>query len=119
MSDSGCPGCGCRSTSTAHDLVGLVMRDDLDRAIDAGLLDAEPCPACSAGCRSTLAMARDGRRAALAVRVRFRAREHRLALRAARRAEARAARSTPGVPSLPVAAANALQRALAKAKSGR
>ena len=84
--------------------------------------DALPCPACSVDCNAALAEARDARRVALAARDRFVARNARLQRRKAERDAAR--RPPPGVAStqaaaLPSAAADALARALAKAKERR
>lgn len=109
-----CPRCGCTTPSQAHVLQAALQQDDLDRAMDAGLVDAIPCPGCTAGCTGQLIAARDARRAALAARERHRARDARLArLKAARDAKRAAASALPS--ALPPAAAAALARARAKA----
>jgi len=114
-------GCGDPRGAQVHRIVAALALDDLDGAIDAGLLAMDACPSCAPACAGALAAARDGRRGALAARDRFRARQARLL----RRRQERLARRAPvddAVPSpqasLPPAAAAALRRALAKA-SGR
>jgi hypothetical protein len=103
--------------------VAALAMDDVDGAIDAGLLASNRCDGCTSGCSMSLAAARDERLAALAARERFRAREARLSRREqermARRVPAAAATPSP-LATLPPAAAAALQRALGKADgSGR
>jgi hypothetical protein len=114
-------GCGDPRGARIHRIVDALALDDMDGAIDAGLLATDACPGCAPACASALAAARDGRRGALAARDRFRARQARLLRRRqerlARRAPVDDAMSSPRA-SLPPAAAAALQRALAKA-SGR
>ena len=109
-----CPLCTCVEASPAHAILAALREDDLDAAIELGLLDALPCPRCTSVCASTLIAARDARLRALAARERFRARERRLARRVAER---EAARATAGKQpaALPPAAAAALARAKAKA----
>ncbi|WP_460834157.1 hypothetical protein [Lysobacter humi (ex Lee et al. 2017)] len=119
MTAATCPGCGCMHGTGAHALVGALLDDDVDRAIDLGLLDASPCPDCEPECASRVTAVRDERRAALAARARFRAREARRARRAAERhaaAQAPAASTPASRPALPSAAADALARAMARAK---
>jgi hypothetical protein len=109
-----CPLCHCTETHPAHAVLAALREDDLDAAIERGLLDALPCPGCNADCATTLISARDARLRALAARERFRAREQRLARRAAERDAARnIAAKQPA--ALPPAAAAALARAKAKA----
>ena len=120
-----CPYCGCTGTATIHHVVAALREGDVDKALDAGLLEAPACPACSAECTATWQAARDARLVALAARERFRAREARLARRRherdARRAAARESPVTadevpaPPPPVLPPAAAAALARAKARA----
>jgi hypothetical protein len=119
MSHAGCPSCGCVASTPAHALVAAMLADDVDRAIDAGLLESEGCPSCAPGCTSRLLATRDERRFALAARSRFRARQSRLAARAAQRETARRAKPAADVPALPAGAAAVLQRALAKAADRR
>lgn len=119
MTPAHCPGCHCVIDAPAHVLVAALVDDDILRALDLGLLDSHGCPSCSATCTSRLLAARDDRRAALAARERYRARQARLARRAAEKAAARAPQATPGRPPLPAAAADALARAMARAKGGR
>jgi hypothetical protein len=115
-----CPGCGCIATSDAHAVLAALRGDDVDAAIDLGLLEAAPCPGCQGDCNVLLLRVRDERRFALSARDRYRARAARLQ----RRAAEREARRTPpvqvetpaaNVPALPPAAAAALARAKAKA----
>lgn len=117
-----CPDC---SSATMRMLLDAIDSDDLDRAIELGLLDVDP--SCDrAQCASSIAAivaARDARLRALAARERFRAREARLVARAEarakRRAEAQAAPRAPAMPALPPAAAAAFARAMAKASTKR
>ncbi|NUS59459.1 MAG: hypothetical protein HOQ01_00785, partial [Lysobacter sp.] len=76
-----CPACACASPEgdAAHRIVDALRADDLDRAIDLGLLDDIACAACATDCRDALAQARDARRRALAARERYRDRSLRLA----------------------------------------
>ena len=112
--------CGCDDPRGAavHRIVDALALDDVDSAIGAGLLAIEGCSHCSPECTTALLAARDSRRAALAARERFRAREARL-LRRQQERMAKRASSTSAAPSstgsLPPAAAEALQRALGKA----
>jgi len=122
-----CPCCGCTATATIHGVVAALCKGDIDAALDAGLLDASPCPTCSTECAATWQAARDARLVALAARDRFRAREARLARRRqerdARRTTARpspaeeadGAANPAAAPALPPAAAAALARAKARA----
>jgi hypothetical protein len=111
--------CGCRHPggADAHRIMGTLAIDDVDGAIDGGLLAIDPCPGCSPGCTHALLAARDARRAALAARDRFRARQARLLRRQQERLARRIPASGKDAPatSLPPAAAAALQRALGKA----
>ncbi|OHE85350.1 MAG: hypothetical protein A2190_01460, partial [Lysobacterales bacterium RIFOXYA1_FULL_69_10] len=119
-----CSGCGCRHAGARqHFIVAALRIDDVDAAIEAGLLeDAAPCPGCSADCNRLVDAARTERLAALAARGRYRAREARLQRRAQERAARRAAPpAVPGTPAgpaaqpaLPPAAAAALARAKAR-----
>jgi len=109
-----CPLCACGEAHPAHAILAALREDDFDAAIERGLLDAQPCPRCAAGCSTLLATARDERLRALAARERFRAREQRLARRAAERDAARATAARQPA-ALPPAAAAALARAKAKA----
>ena len=124
--------CGCVSPQGAavHAMVAALAADDLDRAIELGLLEHVACAGCDTLCQSRLREAREARLTALAARERHRAREARLRRRqderdrhrqAARPAAARAGSDTgtgatePARPALPSAAAAALARARAKA----
>src|SRR5690606_30988662 len=84
--------CGCVAPghSTTHIVAAALAVDDLDRAIEAGLLDCPSCLDCTPACSASLEAARTARRNALAARERFRARQARLQ----RRTEAKAARRT-------------------------
>lgn len=111
-----CVGCGCTADGgdDAHRIVAALAVDDLDGAIDAGLLDEVECSACATPCREALAQARDERHRALAARERFRDRALRLARRQRERDAARAPVEA-SKQSLPPAAAAALARAKARA----
>ena len=118
-----CPHCACPSAENggAHALLAMLAADDLDAALEHGLLDVRPCPFCDAGCKARLIEARDARQAALGARHRYRARNQRLGRRTAEREAARAVPPSPaGNPApLPAAAAQVLARALAKAAERR
>ena len=115
-----CPHCHCTACDDgrAHAMQAMLMADDLDAALQLGLLDAQPCPGCDGGCNARLIEARDARLVALAARERHRARDARLQRRKAERQAARAPAATiaSAAPALPSAAADALARALAKAR---
>jgi len=116
--------CGCSDAggSDVHRIIAALASDDLDAAMDAGLLDSDGCASCSPACRVVLHEARDSRRAALAARERFRARQARLARRQQERLlrhEAATPKSGALSPQLPPAAAAALARARAKAAGAR
>lgn len=123
MKPEGCPHCEDPALSALADAVAA---DDIDRAIALGLLDFVPPIDACARCASrfeAIPVARDARRRALAARERYRARQMRLAERAALRARRRAATvataSVAAAPTLPAAAAAALARAKAKAAAGK
>lgn len=101
----------------AQRLLALLRDDDLDGAIEAGLMTFDGGDALSPPDRKAIAAAQRRLREAWAARDRFRAREARLARRAserqAKRAPPREAAGNP--PALPPAAAAALARAKAKA----
>lgn len=106
--------CGCTAADAAvHAVANALAVDDLDRALDAGLLDVAPCPSCTPACRASVLRSADERRAAFAALERYRAREARLVRRAAER---NARRKPPAPTGLPPAAAAALARAKAKAQ---
>jgi hypothetical protein len=127
MTTTPCPVCPCSSDAPAHAIAGALAIDDLDRALALGLLEGGACPHCSQACRDRLEQARHARLAALAARERYRARQSRLARRAAERAALRGgsiaaaggadATEAPAsaAGALPPAAAAALARALARA----
>lgn len=128
-----CPVCGCSSAAGAaiHPIVAALIDDDLDRAIECGLLVTSGCTDCSAACSAVLLAARDVRLGALAARERYRQRDARLQRRAAERAARRAPAPGPAIaadpsesaqaarPALPSAAAAALARAKARADERR
>lgn len=109
-------------------LAAAVAGDDLDGAIERGLLTFEMPPGACDACAPRLAAilaARDVRLRALAARERHRAREMRLAERAEAKARRRAG-AVPAqtvvakaAPALPSAALAALARAKAKAAAKR
>jgi hypothetical protein len=118
--------CGCTEAlgATVHAIASALAEDDLDRAIQLGLLEATPCAGCRDACRARVAAARDTRLHALSARERFRACQARLQRRAEERAAARTVSvpvaSTPDTaPALPSAAAAALARAKARAAERR
>jgi len=123
---SACPCCACTDASGdgSHALLSMVLADDLDSAMVAGLCEATPCESCERACNTRLLAVRDDRLDALAARERFRTRNARIArLRDARERERtssrRIASAASGSPALPASAADALARALAKASGGR
>ncbi|GAB2501329.1 hypothetical protein GCM10027084_14450 [Pseudoxanthomonas sangjuensis] len=95
-------------------LAQLLDADDVDAAIEAGLVAFAPCPACDEVVAAKIVDAQARLAKAWAARERYRAREARLARIAAERA---ARRSPPQAQksSLPPAAAAVLARAKAKA----
>jgi hypothetical protein len=115
--DRACPSCACTTPHPAHAVLAALGDDDLDAALQRGLLEVDACRQCSDGCRARLAAARHDRADALAARERYRARAARLARRKAERDAARVAptTSTAKAPTLPASAADVLARALAKA----
>jgi hypothetical protein len=108
-------------TDLAQRLLALLRDDDLDGAIEAGLMTFDGFDPLAPGERATIASAQHRLRDAWAARDRFRAREARLARRAAERQAKHTQRpeSTGKPPSLPPAAAAALARAKAKAAAGK
>ncbi len=104
-------------------LARLLDRDDVDTAIERGMMDCVPCPHCvpdatdAVPLLAAIASARARLLAAWAARDRYRARTQRLDARRAARAAKRIAAALPQAPrpSLPPAAAAALARAKARA----
>ncbi|MEL1263929.1 hypothetical protein [Pseudoxanthomonas putridarboris] len=117
MTHATCPDC-----EHARRLHALVAADDLDAAIEAGLMTYAPCTGCDGIDRSTvdtLLQAQARLRTAWEARERHRQRNARLARRAAER-EARRLAAAPQAaaaqaPALPTAAAEILARAKARA----
>lgn len=118
--------CGCTRAEGAktHAIAAALAADDVDRALELGLLDDVTCAACTPACQAQVRAARDARVRALAARDRYRAREARLQRRqrerdrqreAPRAPAAAASETVPAKPALPSAAAAALARARAKA----
>jgi len=115
--------CGCvdPAGAAAHAINAALRVDDVDAAIEAGLLDRGlECGSCNEECRARLHHVRDERITALAARERYRARNGRLERRARERAEKRAPApiadiAAPMPSALPSAAAAALARAREKA----
>jgi len=102
--------------------LAALVADDLDCAIELGLLTNSGCAGCSDVCSQTMTATREARLRALAARERFRARETRLQRRADDRANKRithpettVSNAAEAKPALPSAAAAALARAKAKA----
>jgi hypothetical protein len=90
--------------------------DQLDAAIEAGLMQFVPCAACGSRASRVLCEAQDRLRQAWEARDRHLARNARLAARAETKAAERGS-SQGGGPGLSSAAAAALERARAKAGS--
>lgn len=109
------------ATSLPLKLACLLDQDDLDGAIEAGLMDYLPDPAhdqldpAQPDLSTRLADAHRKILAAWAARDRYRARQQRLALRSAEREARRTPPATSGAPALPPTVANILARAKAKA----
>ncbi len=118
-----CTGDEITAGISLHDITAAVAIDDLDRAIEAGLLRWNGCIACALASGSSkegaeqLYAARKSRLSALAARERYRVRQHRLEQRGAQHdARRNASGATSPQPSaLPSDAAAALARAKAKA----
>lgn len=112
---------GSSDTGAAHDcaravrLVEYLQADDVDAAIEAGLMGFVPCPACDRVLATQLVEAQRKLQSAWAARDRYRARNARLAKRAAERDARRAAPAAEKKSALPPAAAAILARAKAKA----
>lgn len=96
-------------------LLRFLREDDIDAAIEAGLMRYVPCPACDPAAAAELTEAQRKLSMAWAARDRYLARNARLARRAAERDAKRA----PAIPErkspLPPAAAAVLARAKARA----
>ena len=106
---------------TGHDcaeglqLSQLIEADEIDAALRAGLMAFAPCPVCDSVQAATLLAAQQRLHNAWAARERYRARNARLALRAAER-EAKRKQEVPEKRSaLPAAAAAILARAKTRA----
>ena len=101
--------------SHAVRLLHLLQQDDVDAAIEAGLMRYVPCPACGPALAAELIETQQKLSIAWAARDRYLARNARLA----RRAAERDAKRSPALPEkkspLPPAAAAILARAKAKA----
>ena len=118
------PDASAPDTPTLEHLVALLRADDVDAAIEAGLMDAWP-DACAdtldASARDLLLATRQRLRTAWDARARFDARNARLARRAeerdaGRRAPAPVVAGAPAArPALPSGAAALLARAKARA----
>ena len=112
-----CPGC-----EQAHALARLLADDEVDAALQAGLMAWAPCASgCTAPADADAITRAQGRlRTAWAARERYRQRATRLERRAAEREARRvtlqpAGPTTPVRPALPAAAAAILERARTKA----
>jgi Na+-translocating ferredoxin:NAD+ oxidoreductase RnfC subunit len=117
-----CPACNVSNAAQAEGLAGLLRDDDVDAAIEAGLMAFAACAECvrhggHADAFARIAAAQQRLRDAWAARDRHRARTARLQRRAAERAARRAipAQADARKPALPPAAAAALARAKARA----
>ncbi|KAB8193348.1 hypothetical protein FKV24_006705, partial [Lysobacter maris] len=87
-----CRLCGCKDASGAkqHAMLDALAADDVDRAIDLGLMAAEPCPCCKPTCHLPLVQARAALKHAHDARDRYRERMARLQRLADEREAARA-----------------------------
>ncbi len=112
-------------TSASHDcaeatrLAALLAGDDIDAALDAGLMDFAACVACEPSTAARIDAARRRIEQAWAARECYRARNARLARIAAEREARRAPAAIEKKPALPPAAAAVLARAKAKAAQRR
>ena len=102
-------------------MAALILADDLDAALEAGLMEFVDDLALAPPARELILATQRRLREAWDARERYRAREARMARRKAtrdaRRAPATAAVAVVGTPALPPAAAAALARAKARAGS--
>lgn len=123
------PDASAPSLDALERLVALLRDDDVDAAIDAGLMDGWPdvcADALDDDARALLLATRSRLRAAWDARARFEARNARLACRAEEREAARrvpapaapGANAAPARPALPSNAAAILARAKARAAGG-
>jgi len=116
--DSGMPG-QAPAVDGAR-LVALLRADEIDRAIEAGLMAFVDDPALDPASRELIHATRRRLLEAWQARERYRARQVRLARRRAEREARRGATpvvAAAGTPALPAAAAAALARAKARAAS--
>jgi len=111
----------CPDCRQAHALAPLIATDDLDAAIEAGLMAFQPCP-CAGNDAVAIMQTQHRLRVAWSARQRYRQRETRLAGRAAEREARRVKATVPNAsanetprPALPTGAAAILARAKAKA----
>lgn len=95
-------------------LLHLLQEDDVDAAIEAGLMRYVPCPACDSGLTMKLIDAQQALARAWAARDRYLTRNARLARRAAERDAKRAPAFAERNSNLPPAAAAILARAKAR-----
>lgn len=111
--------------TTLHDcaevarLAALLVDDELDAALDAGLMDFDACPGCDPDAAKRIDAAKQRIGQAWAARERYRARSARLARIAAEREARRAPVATEKKTSLPPAAAAVLARAKARVAQRR
>jgi hypothetical protein len=96
-------------------LLQLLQEDDVDAAIEAGLMRYVPCPACDPALAAELIEAQRKLSMAWSARARYLARDARLARRAAERDAKRSSAIPEKKSPLPPAAAAILARAKAKA----
>ncbi len=96
-------------------LLSCLRDDDVDAAIEAGLMRFAPCPACDPELAGCLDAAKQRLSAAWAARDRYRLRHQRLLQRAAAREAGRTVQTAEKKSALPAAAAAVLAQAKAKA----
>ncbi len=99
----------------ARHLAALLDADDVDAALDAGLMDFTACENCDAGGAGKIRAAQATLQTVWAARERYRAREARLQRIAGERAARRAPAQVQKTGALPASAAAILERAKAKA----
>lgn len=112
---SSCDSNGAHDCAHAVALSRLLDADDVDAALDAGLMDFVPCASCSRDSTATVVEHQQRLANAWAARDRYFARETRLARRASMRDARRTLFNVEKKSALPPAVAAILARAKAKA----
>lgn len=110
---------GSHDCAAASRLAALLADDDIDAALEAGLMDFTACADCESSAVARIDAARQRIEQAWAARERYRARNARLVRIAAEREARRAPVVIEKKPALPPSAAAVLARAKAKAAGNR